>query len=170
MNRVANFKENCILRLHENNSRIIACFDQLSEEEVWLKPVAAGNSMANLVLHLTGNITQYILSPLGGMPDHRVREEEFSKSGGFNKEELLQIISGTIEKAASIIDAVDTEKLLKIYHVQGFRLSGMGIIIHVVEHLSYHTGQIALHTKMLRNTDLGFYKGMNLNVKNEQEL
>lgn len=164
MNWAGDFKQNSIMRMKENLPRIKTCIDQLSETEVWQKPVPAGNSMANLLLHLRGNITQYILSGLGGLPDHRIRDEEFSAEGGYDKAALLHLITETVNNAAGVIEAVNEEELLTIRTVQGFQLSGIGIIIHVVEHLSYHTGQIALFTKMLRNTDLGFYKGVDLNI------
>ena len=50
--------------------------------------------------------------------------------------------------------------------VQGFQLSGIGIVVHVVEHYSYHTGQISFWTKQLKNKDLRFYAGLDLNVQN----
>ena len=162
----ADFKEQSILRITENLPRINTCFSQLSETEIWQKPVAAANSIANLALHLRGNITQYILSGLGDLPDLRVRDEEFTTEGGFSKTDLLEMFSETIAKATAVIAPATEENLLRVRMVQGFQLSGMGIIIHVTEHLSYHTGQIALFTKLLRNADLGFYKGMNLNITN----
>ncbi len=164
MNWITDFKQNAQLRLEENLPRIELCLNQLSEEEVWQKPVAAGNSMANLVLHLCGNITQYILSGVGHQPDNRVRSAEFSASGGPSKSELLEQLSRVVHEASQIIASAGEENLLTVRSVQGFQLSGMGMIIHAVEHFSYHTGQIALYTKMLRNTDLGFYKNMNLDI------
>jgi len=76
------------------------------------------------------------------------------------------MLGNTMEQAKSSIRNCSPEALLKIREVQGFRLSGTGIIIHVVEHLSYHTGQIAFWTKILKDKDLGFYDGMDLNTKN----
>jgi uncharacterized damage-inducible protein DinB len=162
------FKENCIMRMQENLPRIIICINQLPETVIWQKPVAAGNAMGNLILHLCGNITQYIISGIGGEPDNRVRDNEFNATGGFGKAGLLQMLTETIQKATNIIAAATETDLLKIRMVQGFQLSGLGIIIHVTEHLSYHTGQIALFTKMHNNNDLGFYKDLDLNVKNEE--
>jgi uncharacterized damage-inducible protein DinB len=46
-----------------------------------------------------------------------------------------------------------------------YNLTGLGIIVHVTEHLSYHTGQIALLTKLITEKDLGFYAGLDLNKK-----
>jgi uncharacterized damage-inducible protein DinB len=164
---IDDFKQNSIMRMRENLPRINTCLEQLPEAVIWQKPVAAGNAMGNLVLHLCGNITQYIISGIGGAPDSRVRDAEFSATGGYDKAALLMLIRKTIEKATEVIGATTETGLLQMRMVQGFQLSGIGIIIHVTEHLSYHTGQIALFTKMHNNTDLGFYKNLDLNVRNE---
>ncbi|GAB4117123.1 MAG: hypothetical protein OHK0057_21290 [Thermoflexibacter sp.] len=150
-----------------NLPRVVSCVNMLSEEEVWHKPNANSNSIGNLILHLCGNMTQYILSGLGGKPDERQREAEFSTSGGLNKEELLARITEVVIQVQQVISQIDEATLLRKRIVQGFEMTGVGIIVHVVEHFSYHTGQIAFWTKLLTNEDLGFYKGMNLNAKNE---
>ncbi len=150
-----------------NLPRITACFDRLSEEEIWQRPNPSSNSMGNLVLHLCGNITQYIISGLGGAPDHRHRDAEFSALGGTGKQALLEKLAAVVSEATSIIRNLDSELLHQRKMVQGFDLSGFAIIIHVTEHFSYHTGQIAFWTKLLKDTDLGFYGGRDLNLKNQ---
>jgi hypothetical protein len=72
-----------------------------------------------------------------------------------------------VEEAKSVIQNVSSNELLRKRQVQGFYHSGIGIIVHVTEHYSYHTGQIIFWTKLLKNRDLGFYAGIDLNVKNE---
>lgn len=161
------FIEQSIFRLEENPPRILKCLNRLSKEQVWLKPNPSSNSIGNLILHLCGNISQYILSSLGELPDQRQRDLEFSAKGGFNKKELFEKFDTVIKKSAAVIRDCDEASLLKIRSVQGFDLSGIGIIIHVVEHLTYHTGQIAYWTKILKDEDLGFYADMDLNVKNK---
>lgn len=153
--------------MRENPPRIRICLDQLSEDQIWQKPNPSSNSIANLIIHLNGNITQYIVSALGGAPDERKRDEEFSRSAGLSKEKLQKTLEGTIEKSCEIIRNLDEDSLMRRRVVQGFDLTGIGIIIHVVEHLSYHTGQIAFWTKALNDKDLGFYQGLDLNQKNE---
>ena len=96
-----------------------------------------------------------------------MRDKEFSAKDGFTKNELSAKLESTVDEAIRIIESLDEERLLKTYSVQGFDLSGIGIIIHVTEHYSYHTGQIAFWIKQLKNKDLGFYSGVNLNVKNK---
>ena len=161
------FIEQSIFRLEENIPRIKNCLDRLSEEEVWKKPNESSNSVANLILHLCGNITQYILSSLGNTEDIRARDIEFSTAGGFSKKELFEKINQVVLASVEVIRNCDEEQLLRVKQVQGFEFSGIGIIIHVAEHLSYHTGQIAFWTKFLKDQDLGFYADLDLNIKNK---
>ncbi len=161
------FVLNANYRMDESLRMIKICLDKLSEEVIWQKPNETTNSIGNLILHLCGNITQYGIASLQGIEDNRNRDEEFSVLSGYTKNELFQKLVSTVEDAKKAISEVTIEELLKKRLVQGFEFSGVGNIVHVVEHFSYHTGQIALWTKILNNQDLGFYDGMNLNTKNE---
>lgn len=152
--------------LHLNTPRIKKCLDELNEEEVWQRPNEASNSVGNLILHLCGNIRQYIISGIGEQPDTRTRSVEFVVTEGFSKAELLHQLYETLAVADTVIRAADEENLLRERTVQGFSMTGLAIVIHVVEHYSYHTGQIAFWTKQLRNQDLGFYAGLNLDITN----
>ena len=161
------FIKQSIYYFNINTPRIKACLGELKEDEVWQSPGLASNSIGNLVLHLCGNITQYVISSLGNTEDNRDRDKEFSEKGGYTITMLFDKLSGTVKRATEIINTLDENALTKNYSVQGFNLSGIGIIIHVTEHYSYHTGQIAFYTKQLRNKDMGFYAGTDLNKKNE---
>lgn len=156
-----------IFQMQENPPRIQNCLARLSEEEVWKKPNSSSNSIGNLILHLCGNITQYILASLGNTEDQRARDLEFSTTGGLTKKELFERIDQVVKDSVEVMKNCDEASLLKVRLVQGFEYSGIGIIIHVVEHLSYHTGQIAFWTKLLKDEDLGFYADLDLNIKNE---
>lgn len=166
-NLVKEFKEQAIYWLKINTPKIERCLEELTEEEVWEKPNNASNSVGNLILHLCGNIRQYIISSLGKKEDVRERDKEFSARGGYNKRELLRILAATIDEAAEVIARMDEKSLLAIRAVQGVDHSGTGNIIHVIEHYSYHAGQIIFWTKLLRNKDLDFYGGRDLNKKNK---
>jgi len=165
---VKEFINQSIRHLDENTPRIKKCLEELSEEEIWKRPNRSSNSVGNLILHLCGNMTQYIISSLGGIEDERERDLEFSTSSGFSKQELLEKLTSTVSHCTRIIQDLSEEELLKVRSVQGFNHSGTGIIIHVVEHYSYHTGQIAFWTKLLKDKDLGFYAGLDLNIKNRK--
>ncbi|MBK8195763.1 MAG: DUF1572 family protein [Lewinellaceae bacterium] len=155
-----------ILRMEENTPRIEKCLAELSETEIWQRPNAASNSIGILILHLCGNITQYVIASLGNNTDMRNRDAEFAAEGGFTKAELLKKLRDTVRQAVGIVRQTNREAFLHVRSVQGFRMSGIGIVVHVCEHYSYHTGQIAFWTKLLKNKDLGFYADLDLNVKN----
>lgn len=160
------FIEQSIIRMEENTPRIAQCLGELTEEEIWKRPNVSSNSVGNLVLHLCGNIRQYIIANLGNQPDIRTRDAEFATEGGVDKAALLEKITTTTNEATAVIRSLSLEDLMKERSVQGFEQTGINSIIHVVEHYSYHTGQIVFWTKLLKDIDLGFYAGMDLNVKN----
>jgi uncharacterized damage-inducible protein DinB len=164
---VNEFTSQAIHRIDENAKKIAVCLNEFEETEVWKRSNQNSNSVGNILLHLCGNIRQYAISSLGNKPDTRERDKEFSADGGYSKKELHKKFLDTVEEAKNIIQNISNEELLRKRTVQGFSYSGIGIIIHVTEHLSYHTGQIIFWTKLLKNKDLGFYTGINLNAKNE---
>ncbi|TPN88797.1 DinB family protein [Aquimarina algicola] len=161
------FVDQIIYRLDESTRMISLSFDQLSEENIWERPNENANSIGNLILHLCGNITQYGISSLGKKEDNRDRDKEFSVKTGIGKEALLDKIKDVVNETKKILQNISTEELLRKREVQGFTFSGIGIAIHITEHYSYHTGQIAFWTKQLKNKrSLGFYDGIDLNIKN----
>ena len=161
------FVENALLRLDQSTRMILVAFIQLEEQDVWKRSNEASNSMGNLILHLCGNITQYIISSLGETEDMRERDVEFDMQSGLSKAELLQKLNDTVYKAKDVIENTTSKEWLKKRSVQGFNFSGIGVVLHVVEHYSYHTGQIAFWVKQLKNKDLGSYNGTDLNIKNK---
>lgn len=158
--------ENALYRLNEGTRMIVSSIQLLNNEEIWNKPNASSNSIGNLILHLCGNMHQYIIAALGDAPDIRERDSEFSADPGYSTEELLTMLKKKVALVKETIASCTIENMLRTREVQGFHLSGIGIILHVVEHYSYHTGQIAYWTKILKDQDLGFYDGIDLTVKN----
>ncbi|WP_297762403.1 DinB family protein [uncultured Muriicola sp.] len=160
--------ENAIFRMEESLRMISKSTALLSTEELWKKPNRASNSVGNIIIHLKGNITQYILAGLGGQEDRRQRDLEFSVTHSYSAKELNHMLQELMEEVKTVLYGLKDKELIKSHSVQGFKLSGQGIVLHVVEHLSYHTGQIAFWTKILKNKDLGFYEGFDLNTKNDK--
>lgn len=164
---VSEFLENSIYRLDEGTRMIKISLDSISESDIWKKPNELSNSIGNQITHICGNMTQYIIASLGEQDDYRNRDEEFSMTGGFTKIQLIQKLEETVKNAKLVLNGCNKKQLVKKREVQGFNLSGIGIVIHAVEHYSYHTGQIAFWTKLMTNKDLGFFDGRDLNIKNE---
>ncbi|MCP4975498.1 MAG: DUF1572 domain-containing protein [Maribacter sp.] len=164
---IMEFVENALYRLDQSTRMIGVAFIQLEEQDIWKRPNEASNSMGNLILHLCGNITQYVISSLGETEDIRERDIEFDTRSGLNKADLLKKLEDTVNKAKDIIENATPKEWLKKREVQGFCFSGIGVVLHAVEHYSYHTGQVAFWVKQLNNKDLGFYDGTDLNIKNK---
>lgn len=144
----------------ENFPRLRKCLLQLSDKEIWSKPNLHSNSVGNLALHLCGNIRQWIGSGLGKNQDERVRDLEFSEKGPIPKDELLALINKVENEARDILADCSIDDLLKIHDVQIYRESGISILIHVVEHFSYHVGQITYFIKYKKDMDMGYYQGL----------
>ena len=158
--------KNTLYRMDESTRMIKKSLGNVTDNEIWQKPNDSLNCIGNLILHLCGNMTQYIISSLGEADDVRNRDVEFQTKGGFTKDELLKKLENTVDDAKRVIFDAKPEQLVKIRSVQGFSFSGVGVVMHAVEHFSYHTGQIAFWVKLLRDKDLGFYDGIDLNTKN----
>lgn len=155
--------KNALYRMDESTRMVQKSLSHITEEQLWLKPNASLNSIGNLLLHICGNMTQYIISSLGETQDKRNRDAEFSQHQTANKEQLLEKVLETVDTAKRVIFDANVKQLLQQRSVQGFTFSGVGVIVHAVEHYSYHTGQIAFWVKQLKDVDLGFYEGMDLN-------
>jgi uncharacterized damage-inducible protein DinB len=145
-------------KLRELASRIDVCLDQLSEEQIWARGKESENAVGNLVLHLCGNVGQWIVSTIGNRPDTRDRPSEFAARGNATKGELRARLSRTMEAALAVIEGLTPAQLSPRHTIQGYDVSVLEAIYHVVEHFSMHTGQIIFATKLLTTTDLGFYR------------
>ena len=136
--------------------RIARCLAVLSEKEIWWRPHATSNSVGNLVLHLEGNVRQWILSGLGGAPDHRERDKEFAAQGPLPRRQLIGRLRKTVEEACGVLATLTAQDLAIQHSIQGFHPTGLEAVYHVTEHFAYHAGQIILVTKMRRRRDLKF--------------
>ena len=151
------FLNTAVVKLNQSADRIAVCLGKLNDDQIWARGNENENAAGNLVLHLAGNVRQWIIHALGGQPDVRVRDQEFSASGEYSAEELVVRLKSTIAEAAGVISGLSSEHLLRTYTVQNRTGSGLEMIFHVVEHFGQHTGQIIFITKALTGEDLAFY-------------
>ena len=152
------FLDCSVRRLEELAPRIETCLAKLTVEQVWARGGENENEIANLVLHLCGNMRQWIISGVGGQADTRDRDGEFDARGGASIAELSVRLNQTVGEAAKVIAAIPPERLTEPIEVQGYHVTVLEAVYHVVEHFSMHTGQILFATKMLTGDDLGFYR------------
>jgi hypothetical protein len=136
--------------------RIVHCLGLLTDEQIWWRPNEASNSIGNMVLHLSGNVRQWIISGLGGEPDRRERDKEFAEHGPVPRGELVNKLEKTVQEACRIISRLTPRELAKPRVIQKFNVTGFIAVNHVAEHFAFHSGQILYVTKMLKGDDLGF--------------
>jgi uncharacterized damage-inducible protein DinB len=140
----------------EYMGKIESAVSPLSEEQVWWRPNEASNSIANLLAHLTGNLSQWVLEGLAGEAYERHREAEFAARGGATKAELLADLRKTVERCRAAVARLGDAELDRPRRIQKYGLDGYAALFHAVEHMSYHTGQIVLLAKMM-GAELDFY-------------
>ena len=162
------FVDYSVRKLRQSCERIETCLTTLSDEQIWWRGGETQNSVGNLVLHLCGNLGQWICAGVGGAPDTRHRDSEFAARGEAGRDELLRRLRARVEESAAVIQAVPEERLATRIKPQQYEVSVLEAIYHVVEHFSHHTGQIIYVTKLLTNQDLGFYKHLSSPVHREQ--
>jgi uncharacterized damage-inducible protein DinB len=142
-------------KLTQSADRIAICLGKLSDDQIWARGHDNENAVGNLVLHLCGNVRQWIMHGLGGQPDIRVRDSEFAAAGGMSAAELTARVRGAVEEATAILRTLPPEQLTRIHQIQGRTASGVEAVMNVVEHFGQHTGQIIYATKNLTGQDLG---------------
>jgi uncharacterized damage-inducible protein DinB len=139
----------------------------IEERDLWRSPVSTIPPIGNLILHLCGNARQWILSGLGDKLDNRDRDQEFVIQSNIKKSELIFLLQNLRVNLRQTILDIDPKVLDKKHSIQGFEVTGFSMLIHVIEHFSYHTGQITTLTKWLTNKETDFYGDIDLNQLNK---
>lgn len=133
--------------LSEGLQKIEHCVAQLSEGQVWWRPRPEMNSIANLMLHLSGNVRQWIVSGIGGAKDVRNRPGEFADQSRRPKTELLATLKSAVEEADAVLSKLTAAQLLAPKRIQGFDSSVMGAIFSCVPHFRGHVQEIIHMTR-----------------------
>ena len=144
-------------KLTQHLSQIVRCVGLLNDADLWRRANEHTNSVGNLVLHLTGNVGQWILGGLGGGPIARDRSAEFAERGPLPGAEIASKLQSNVDAAVRIIGQLAVGRLLAHHEIQGYKVSGLVVVFHVVEHFAGHAGQIVHITKTLRDLDLSAY-------------
>jgi uncharacterized damage-inducible protein DinB len=138
--------------------RMRACVESLSDEQVWWRPNEASNSIGNLLLHLNGNVRQWLVTSFSGVDDARDRPAEFAEREVIPTAELVRQLDATLQEASAVLSRLTQSDLVRILHIQGDGVSGLHAVYHVVEHFGMHYGQVLYITKLVRGESLGFYR------------
>lgn len=129
-------------------SKIAHCVVQLSDEQLWWRPAEGMNSIANLMLHLCGNLRQWVVAGVGGTDDTRQRQQEFDERGPIPQAELMERIAATVSEAMAVLNVTPREEFLRWRNIQGFDVSGLQAAVESVAHFRGHTQEIVHLTRM----------------------
>jgi Protein of unknown function (DUF1572) len=127
--------------------RVQHCLGQLSDEQVWWRPHPSLNSIGNLLLHLCGNVRQWIVAGLGGAADVRYRPAEFAERGPIPKVELLRRLEEVVAQARAVLADQTAAQLLRGRRIQGHDVTGLGAIFDSVPHFRGHVQEIVHLTR-----------------------
>ena len=144
--------------LEEYWPRLQGCVEPLAEEQAWWRPNEASNSIGNLILHLNGNVRQWLVASFNRLEDTRDRPAELSERQSIPPAALLERLGATMQDASAVLSRLTEADLLSTFHVQGYTVSGVEAVYQVVEHFGMHYGQILYITKLVRGDDLGLYR------------
>ena len=141
--------------------RLRGCVESLTDEQVWWRPNAACNSVGNLLLHLNGNVTQWMVASFNKLDDARNRPAEFNERRRIPAQQLLDRLDETMQEVAGVLSRLTADDLAATYHIQGYTVSGLDAVYQVVEHFGLHYGQVLYITKSLLGEDLGLHRELN---------
>ena len=144
--------------VYEYPTKIERCLEVLPADALWRRANERSNSIGNLLLHVEGNVRQWIVCGVGGAPDHRQRQAEFAALEGGHAHSLFAALKDTLGEAEVVIAALGAEDLVTRRTIQGRNVTVLDAVYHVVEHLSLHTGQIILLTKQAAPEGIQFYE------------
>jgi hypothetical protein len=134
--------------LADKVGRIGHCVGQLDDEQVWWRPHEAMNSVGNILLHLCGNLRQWLVSGVGGVPDARDRPAEFAERRPIAGDELIRRLEAAAAEADAALDALDGSRLLEPRCIQGFDETVLSAIWGSLEHLGGHAQEVVYVTRL----------------------
>ncbi len=144
-------------QLKQDCDRVQVCLEKLSPDQIWHRDSDIENSVGNLVLHIGGNLRQWIVSGVGGAEDRRDRDWEFATRDPLPAGELLERLEAAVNAADDVLSALPADRLLEVRRIQVYEVTVLHAVIHVLAHFAGHVGQIIWATKRFTRKDLGFY-------------
>lgn len=142
----------------EYRAKLHAAVSALPADRLWWRPNDESNSVGNLLLHLAGNIGEWIVSGVGGAPNSRRRADEFAARSGQGPAELLALLDKALDNADAALARLTDADLDAPRMIQGRETTVLEAVYHVVEHFSMHVGQIILVAKMHAPGAVQFYE------------
>ena len=145
---LAAFNEAIVNELDDAIRKIRFCTGQLSEDQLWWRPTESMNSIANLILHLCGNVRQWVIAGVGGSPDLRNRPQEFAQRDRIPTSHLIDMLDQIAIECRGVLQTVTVDELMRQRKIQGFEITGLQAVVDTVAHFRGHTQEITHMTRI----------------------
>ena len=146
--------------LSESLRKVREAWTRLDEQQIWWRPNEACLAPANQLIHLTGNVRQWVGTALMQLDEVRTRDAEFAARGGLDKDQIFRAFEEQVHQMQQRL--TEAQDWTSPHVVQGHPTTELGIWIHMVEHLSYHTGQLLYTVKAMTGEPFDFYADWDL--------
>lgn len=133
--------------LAQAHEKIKHCLEQLTDEQVWWRPTESMNAIGNLVLHLSGNLGQWVVAGVGGKTTSRNRPAEFAERGPIPKTDLIARLDSAVAESIAAISSISPDELVRQRHVQGRDVTGIAAFVHAITHFCGHTQEVVHLTR-----------------------
>jgi uncharacterized damage-inducible protein DinB len=144
--------------MDEYRTKLRRAVKVIPADAIWQRANDGSNSVGNLLLHLAGNVGQWIVSGVGGAIDTRDRPAEFNTRHGGTAEELLAALDGVLSEADAVLEGLPADTLVERRTIQGRDVSVMAAVYSAVQHFSTHLGQIIMVAKEHSPGAIRFYE------------
>lgn len=151
------FVGHSVAKLAQMTGHIEDCLDRLTDDQIWRRGSEPENSVGNLVLHLCGNLGQWIGHYVARRTDSRNRAAEFALDARRPKAELKSLLRAAVDSAKADIIALTANHLVEPAATADRPMHMLTVVYQVVGHFQQHAGQIMFATKLMTQGDLGFY-------------
>jgi len=142
----------------EYRTKLRLAVEAMPADALWWRPNEQSNSVGNLLMHLAGNIRQWIVGGVDGAANTRDRAGEFAARAGASAADLLANLDRVLDEVDDVLARLTADTLLQDRYIQGRDVKVVDAVFHVVEHFSYHLGQIVLISKMHAPGGVQFYE------------
>ena len=168
LDTIAHLRKEFEIRVFDESfNRIRRCLSLIDEKDLWSSPNAQISSIGVLVEHVIGNASQWICAALGEQPDTRIRDVEFEVHDENNISDMRSKVDQCEVNLRETICKLKTNVVNQKFVIQGIESTGFSVVVHVIEHVSYHTGQITFLTKYYTGKQTDYYGEMDLNLSIE---
>src|SRR4051794_17976063 len=134
--------------LAEAHEKIVHCLDQLTDDQLNWRPFEQQNSIANVVLHLCGNVRQWIVAGVEQLPDTRHRPSEFSDRARYTRDDLKTRLAKIVRQADATLSRITPQSILQPRRIQSFDRTVLQAVFDCIVHFVGHSHEIVYITRL----------------------